>query len=106
MVSSLQPSRSFRRLKGLNTVSPLLERAVVPLTICILVVLFSIQRFGTAAVGGMFGKVMLIWFLLIGATGLAQVLRQPTILAALNPLVGLGYLVSHGLKSIAVLGSV
>jgi KUP system potassium uptake protein len=93
-------------VEGLNTVSPLFERAVVPLTICILVVLFSIQRFGTAAVGGMFGKVMLIWFLLIGATGLAQVLRQPTILAALNPLVGLGYLVSHGLKSIAVLGSV
>ena len=93
-------------VEGLNTVSPLLEKAVVPLTICILVGLFSIQRFGTAAVGGMFGKVMLIWFLVIGVTGFVHVLQQPTILAALNPFVGLQYLVTHGLKSIAVLGSV
>ena len=93
-------------VEGLNTVSPLLEKAVVPLTICILIALFSIQRFGTAAVGGMFGKVMLIWFLLIGATGFVHVLRQPAILAALNPFVGLHYLVTHGLRSVAILGSV
>jgi KUP system potassium uptake protein len=93
-------------VEGLNTVSPLLDKAVVPLTICILVALFSIQRFGTAAVGGMFGKVMLIWFVSIGAIGLVHVLREPSILAALNPLVGLQYLVTHGLRSIAVLGSV
>src|ERR1700756_1267976 len=80
-------------VEGLNTVSPLLDKAVVPLTICILVALFSIQRFGTAAVGGMFGKVMLIWFLSIGAIGLIHVLREPSILAALNPFVGLQYLV-------------
>jgi KUP system potassium uptake protein len=49
---------------------------------------------------------MLIWFLLIGATGFVQVLRHPTIVAALNPFIGLAYLVTHGLKSIAVLGSV
>src|ERR1700758_3131574 len=93
-------------VEGLNTVSPLLQKAVVPLTICILIALFSIQRFGTAAVGGMFGKVMLIWFLLIGATGFVHVLWHPSILAALNPFVGLHYLVTHGLSSIAVLGSV
>src|ERR1700758_1321614 len=93
-------------VEGLNTVSPLLDKAVVPLTIGILVALFSIQRFGTAAVGGMFGKVMLIWFLLIGATGFVHVLWHPSILAALNPFVGLHYLVTHGLSSIAVLGSV
>jgi KUP system potassium uptake protein len=93
-------------VEGLHTVSPLLDKAVVPLTIGILVALFSIQRFGTAAVGGMFGKVMLIWFLSIGAIGLVHVLRQPSILAALNPFVGLQYLVTHGLSSVAVLGSV
>lgn len=93
-------------VEGLNTVSPLLDKAVVPLTIGILVALFSIQRFGTAAVGGMFGKVMLIWFLSIGAIGLVHVLREPSILAALNPFVGLQYLVTHGLRSVAVLGSV
>jgi KUP system potassium uptake protein len=48
----------------------------------------------------------LIWFLLIGATGFVHVVRHPSILAALNPFVGLHYLVAHGLSSIAVLGSV
>jgi KUP system potassium uptake protein len=93
-------------VEGLETVSPLLDRMVVPVTICILVALFSIQRFGTAAVGRTFGKVMLLWFLLLGATGFVHVLRQPSILAALNPAVGLKYVFSHGLKSTVVLGSV
>jgi KUP system potassium uptake protein len=93
-------------VEGLETVSPLLDKMVVPVTICILVALFSIQRFGTAAVGRTFGKVMLLWFLLLGATGFVHVLRQPFILAALNPAVGLKYLFSQGLKSTAVLGSV
>jgi KUP system potassium uptake protein len=93
-------------VEGLNTVSPLLDKIVVPLTISILVALFSIQRFGTSAVGGMFGKVMLVWFLVLGATGFLQICRQPAILAALNPFVGLHYLFTHGLSSIAVLGSV
>jgi KUP system potassium uptake protein len=93
-------------VEGLNTVSPVLDKVVVPLTIVILVALFSIQRFGTGAVGGLFGKVMLVWFLLLGATGFVHIWRQPAILAALNPFVGLQYLITHGLKSIAVLGSV
>jgi KUP system potassium uptake protein len=53
-------------VEGLNTVSPVLDKVVVPLTICILVALFSIQRFGTRAVGGIFGKVMLVWFFYLG----------------------------------------
>ena len=93
-------------VEGLETVSPLLDKMVVPVTICVLVALFSIQRFGTAAVGGTFGKVMLLWFLLLGVTGFAQVLQQPSILVALNPAVGLKYLFSHGFKSTVVLGSV
>src|SRR5260221_10229754 len=51
-------------VEGLNTVSPVLVKLVVPVTICILVGLISIQRVWTGAVGGMFGKVMLVWFLL------------------------------------------
>jgi KUP system potassium uptake protein len=93
-------------VEGLETVSPLLQKIVVPLTICILVALFSIQRFGTSAVGRLFGKVMFLWFLTIGAMGLVHVWHQPAILAALNPFLGLGYLFSHGLRSTLVLGSV
>jgi KUP system potassium uptake protein len=93
-------------VEGLETVSPVLNRVVVPLTICILVGLFAIQRFGTGAVGGMFGRIMLVWFLALAGTGLVHVIRQPAILAALNPLVGLEYLITHGVKSTIVLGSV
>jgi KUP system potassium uptake protein len=93
-------------VEGLETVSPLLNQMVVPTTVCILVALFSIQRFGTGAVGGMFGKVMLVWFLVLGATGFVHVLREPAILAALNPFVGSRYLFTHGLHSTVVLGSV
>jgi KUP system potassium uptake protein len=93
-------------VEGVKIIAPVLGKIVVPLTICILVALFAIQRFGTGAVGTMFGRVMLVWFLSLGGIGLAQVLRHPAILAALNPLVGLGYLFTHGLKSTIVLGSV
>jgi KUP system potassium uptake protein len=93
-------------VEGLETVSPLLDRMVVPVTICILIALFSIQRFGTAAVGRTFGKIMFLWFLLLGATGFVHIWRQPAILAVLNPAAGLGYLFAHGLKSTVLLGSV
>jgi KUP system potassium uptake protein len=93
-------------VEGLKIVSPGLDKMIVPLTICILVALFAIQRFGTGAVGGMFGRVMLVWFLSLAGTGLVHLWLHPAILAALNPVVGLGYLITHGVKSTIVLGSV
>ncbi len=93
-------------VEGLETISPLLDQVVVPLTICILIALFSVQRFGTEAVGGLFGKVMLVWFLCLGAMGLGHIISHPDILAALNPIIGAHYLVSHGVKAAVVLGSV
>ncbi len=93
-------------VEGLETVSPVFDKVIVPVTICILVALFAIQRFGTGAVGGMFGRVMLLWFISLGAMGLVHVLQQPAILAAFNPSIGLGYLLTHGLNSTLVLGSV
>jgi KUP system potassium uptake protein len=93
-------------VEGLETISPILRDVVVPLTICILAGLFSVQRFGTAAVGGMFGRVMLVWFAALGVMGLAQVLRHPAILLALDPLMGLRFLWIHSAKAAVVLGSV
>jgi KUP system potassium uptake protein len=93
-------------VEGLKIVSPGLDKMIVPLTICILVALFAIQRFGTGAVGGLFGRVMLVWFLSLASTGLVHLWQQPAILAALNPFVGLRYLITHGVKSTIVLGSV
>lgn len=59
---------------------------MVPLTLVILVVLFVIQRKGTSWIGGIFGPIMLIWFVVIGILGIVGIAKAPAILAALSPL--------------------
>ena len=59
---------------------------MVPLTLVILVVLFVIQRTGTSWIGGIFGPIMLIWFVVIGILGIVGIAKAPAILAALSPL--------------------
>lgn len=58
---------------------------VVPIVIVILAGLFFIQQFGTNFVGSSFGPIMLIWFFMLGALGVAQLARHPFILEAVNP---------------------
>ena len=93
-------------VEGLELISPFFERLVVPLTIAILVALFAVQRHGTEAVGGVFGKVMLLWFTCLGGLGLYQVIHHPAILASFNPLVGIHYLQLHSSSAMVVIGSV
>lgn len=93
-------------VEGLELISPLFTRMVIPLTLAILVGLFAVQRYGTGAVGGVFGKVMLVWFTCLGGMGLVQVIQHPAILAAFNPLMGIHYLVCHSATAMVVLGSV
>ena len=73
-------------IEGLKIYAPQMERAVVPLTVVILVVLFLIQRNGTSLIGGIFGPVMLIWFIVAGVLGVVGIVRTPAVLAALSPL--------------------
>jgi KUP system potassium uptake protein len=82
-------------VEGLKVVEPSLESLVIPITAVIIVVLFSFQRLGTAAVGRLFGPVMIVWFLVIGACGIRGILNQPDILWALSPTYALGFLDSH-----------
>ncbi|HEX2692377.1 MAG TPA: KUP/HAK/KT family potassium transporter [Kofleriaceae bacterium] len=79
---------------------------VVAITLVILIGLFSIQRRGTGAVGRLFGPVMVVWFLTIGALGLAQVLHHPGVLQALSPVHGVRYFVHHGWHGFPILGVV
>ncbi len=72
-------------VEGLNVVSPSLEEFVVPLTAAILIGLFTLQRFGTAVVGRLFGPVMLVWFTVIAFWGLREVVDHPSILQAVGP---------------------
>ncbi|MFL5871976.1 MAG: potassium transporter Kup [Solirubrobacterales bacterium] len=82
-------------VEGLKVVEPSLASLVVPLTAAIVVVLFASQRYGTAAVGRLFGPVMVIWFLILAACGLSGVATHPEILAALSPAYALGFLVGN-----------
>ncbi len=78
---------------------------VIGLVITILVLLFLFQRFGTGIVGGSFGPIMFIWFLMLGVLGVNQIIHYPQIFAALNPVYGLKLLILHP-KGFWLLGAV
>ncbi|MFE3527277.1 potassium transporter Kup [Streptomyces sp. NPDC059161] len=82
-------------VEGLKVVQPSLATAVVPITAVIIVMLFLVQRRGTAAVGRVFGPVMVAWFAVIGACGIAGIADHPAILRALSPTYALGFLFGH-----------
>jgi KUP system potassium uptake protein len=81
-------------VEGLKVVEPSLEPLVVPITAVIIVALFAVQRRGTAAVGQLFGPVMIVWFTVIGACGIGGIVDQPQILRALSPTYALRFLVT------------
>jgi KUP system potassium uptake protein len=93
-------------VEGLEVQAHGLKPFVIPITIAILVGLFWVQRKGTGVVGKVFGPVMLLWFAVLAAAGLWQVLQQPQVLAALDPRHAIGFLVTHRAQSLAVLGAV
>jgi KUP system potassium uptake protein len=93
-------------VEGLEVQAPALQPFVIPITIVILIGLFAVQRKGTGVVGKVFGPIMLLWFFVIGAAGLWQVLEQPQVLAALDPRRAIGFLIVHRAQSLAVLGAV
>ena len=93
-------------IEGLKLVTPAFEPYVVPATIVILIVLFSVQSRGTAKVAAFFGPTMIIWFFAIAIAGLVQIAGNPGVLRAFNPLYGLGFLSSHGMIGLVTLGAV
>ncbi|MBD0689008.1 potassium transporter Kup [Streptomyces sp. CBMA123] len=82
-------------IEGLKVVEPSLESTVVPLTAVIIVLLFLVQRRGSAAVGRLFGPIMIAWFVAIGACGVTGIADHPQILRALSPTYALGFLFGH-----------
>jgi KUP system potassium uptake protein len=93
-------------LEGLDIMIPGFERFVVPLAVLILLALFAFQRQGTARIGGLFGPIMVFWFSVIALLGIYGITLHPAVLAALDPLYGLRYLLSGGATAFAVLGGV
>jgi KUP system potassium uptake protein len=91
-------------VEGVKVYAPQMERVVVPLTVLILAMLFMIQRKGTSWIGGIFGPVMLIWFVVAGALGIVGIVRTPAVLAALSPLPAITYLWHAGPLAFVVIG--
>jgi KUP system potassium uptake protein len=93
-------------VEGLKIVTPAFEPYVVPLAVAILLALFAVQSHGTAKVSAFFGPITLIWFVVIALAGLWQIWQQPAVLAALNPLHGLTFLIANGFIGFLTLGAV
>ncbi|TQR85772.1 potassium transporter Kup [Mycobacterium hodleri] len=82
-------------IEGIKVVTPDLQDWIVPITAVIIVGLFMAQRFGTAKVGRLFGPVMILWFLSIGAFGIGGIVDHPEILRAVSPTYALSFMFGH-----------
>ncbi|HOZ94958.1 MAG TPA: potassium transporter Kup [Ottowia sp.] len=93
-------------VEGLDVVSPAFRKAVIPLTLLILLALFWVQKRGTAGIGRFFGPIMVLWFLAIAALGVHHIAGHPEILAALSPHHAIGFIVRQPGTSFIILGAV
>jgi KUP system potassium uptake protein len=93
-------------LEGLKSAAPVLSPYVLTLAVGILLVLFGVQPLGTALIGRAFGPIMLVWFATLAALGVFAIAAHPGVIAAVNPLYGLDYLMAHGWRGFLLLGGV
>jgi KUP system potassium uptake protein len=93
-------------VEGLEIATPEMKRFVIPITMTILIALFVIQKFGTAVVGKLFGPITLLWFISLAVLGVLNVVKNPEIFAAINPLYAFNFISEHTLMAYIVMGSV
>ena len=93
-------------IEGIDVATPLFGPYIVPCTIVVLIILFIVQRAGTARVGAMFGPVMLVWFAVIAILGVMQIVQEPHVLAAINPAHAVTFFTRNHLHGFLVLGAV
>jgi KUP system potassium uptake protein len=93
-------------IEGLEVATETAKPFIVPLTCAVLMALFSLQKRGTAGIGKIFGPIMIIWFLTIGAIGFVEILRFPRILAGLDPRYAWNFFENNHFHGFVVLGSV
>ncbi len=93
-------------IEGLKIATPFFQPYIVPITIVVLIGLFSFQKVGTGKVGKIFGPVTLLWFLSLSALGIHGIIKHPSIVLAVNPWYAADFLVRNGWLSFLVLGAV
>ncbi len=93
-------------VEGLEVISPHFKKVVLPLTLVIIIGLFSVQSRGTARVAQFFGPITLVWFLVMALGGLYHLSGNFSVLLALNPLYGISFVAQNGLTGLSVMGLV
>jgi KUP system potassium uptake protein len=93
-------------VEGLEVASPKFKPFVVPLTVALLIGLFSIQPRGSARIGAIFGPITGLWFLLLAGLGIYNLVDQPHVLAAFNPYYAISFLLDNGRQGAVTVGSV
>ena len=93
-------------IEGLEYQTPILRPYIVPAAVVILIMLYAVQRHGTAKIGAVFGPIMLTWFGVLGMVGAFSIVRTPGVLAAINPLYAIQFFATNGWLAFLVMGSV
>jgi KUP system potassium uptake protein len=93
-------------VEGLEVSAPELKFYVLPISVVVIVALFTMQYHGTGGVGRVFGPIMVVWFLIIGLTGLAEIVPHPYVLLAVSPTYALALCVQYKGLAFFVLGAV
>ena len=93
-------------IEGLSIATPALEHLVVPIAFLIILALFSFQRRGTAGVAAVFGPITAVWFLCLAGLGIGGILREPSVLRAINPWYAVDFFLRQGLAGFTILAAV
>src|SRR6185436_10486626 len=93
-------------VEGLSVATHVIEPLIVPITVGILIGLFFVQHRGTAGIGRIFGPIMAVWFVTIAALGLPPIVRNPAVLAAINPWHAGEFFLLHRFGALLTLGAV
>jgi KUP system potassium uptake protein len=93
-------------VEGLKVASAAFASYTMPIAAVILLSLFAVQQFGTAAVGRAFGPIMLVWFVFIAGLGIGRIIAMPHVLAAIEPDYAVSFLAEDWLSGLGILGAV
>lgn len=93
-------------VEGLEVVAPSLHAWIIPITVLVLGALFATQRYGTAKVGRIFGPITVLWFASLAAMGVLNILHEPEVLHAINPMWAAQFFIDHSWGGVFILGAV
>jgi len=93
-------------IEGLNVATPIFKDYVVYITVAVLIGLFTVQKYGTAKVGAIFGPVMLVWFTVLALMGISHIVHEPAVLQAVLPTHAINFFIRNQGTGFLVLGSV